>query len=327
MQVATGPARYFFLRRLRGAPEEVSHWPPEIKPLQLPDNKVCAGVLLYPEEDGWRAECAGDEAALKGDLGGAFVLTRETTIGVTPDGGRNVIADLGLLGVRVALAGEKGPEYATHLVVKVLGGGFGAPNRPIVVPIDTLEIGQYVERGKHQRASAQLDLRMTGEELLSAPEYLPDPVIERLGNRTLDQAILSQRARHEIKPEVHAGRVSLYGQTEMTAVGDLAKEALSHSPGVVEVSDHMLYNELLQQQVAQALADRGYTGAQVLFENGLIVLNGFVADNASRHKAKDTALRIPGVRGVVNDLVVEPPPAAQAEQSRPSEPQRAEARS
>jgi hypothetical protein len=324
--VATGPARYFFLRRIRSAHEEVPHWPPEIKPLQLPDNQVAVAVLLHPEEVGWRAEMAKDEATLNGDLGGAFVLTRDTTIGATPDE-RRVVADLALMGVRVALEGEKGPEYATHLVVRVLDGGAGAPKRPVVVPIDRLVLGQYVERGKRTVATVQLNLQLTGAELAQMPAYMPDTLIERYVHQTLDDAVSSQRARHEIKPEVQAGRVNLYTDNrfplELITTGDIAKAALERTPGVVEISDHMIYSELLQQQVSEALAAKGLGSVGVLCEHGLIVLSGVVKDNTTRHQARDIALKVTGVKGVVNDLEIQASPDV----SPTEEPEEAEMRS
>ena len=309
--VATGPARYFFLRRIRGAHEEVPHWPPEIKLLQLPDNQVTVAVLLYPEEGGWRAEMVKDEAALNGDLGGAFVLTRDTTIGATPDD-RRVVADLALMGVRVALEGEKGPEYATHLVVRVLDGGAGTPKRPVIVPIEKLVLGQYVERGKRSVATVQLNLQLTGAELAQMPVYMPDALIERYVHQSLDEVVPSQRARHEIKPEVQAGRVNLYTDNrfplELVTTGEIAKAALERTPGVVEISDHMIYSELLQQQVSEALAAKGLGDVGVLCEHGLIVLSGIVKDNATRHQARDIALKVTGVKGVVNDLEIQASP-------------------
>ncbi len=316
MVVAAGPARYFFLRRIRASDEEIPHWPPEIKPLQLPDNQVTLAVLLFPEEEGWRAEMARDEAALNGDLGGAFVMTRDTTITAMPDD-RRVLADLVLMGVRVARSGEKGPEYATHLVVRVIdGGGSGAPKRPIVVPIERLMLGQYVERGKRTIASVQLHLQMNASELAQMPAYMPDALIERYVHQTLDETVPSQRARHEIKPEVQGGRVNLYTDNrfpmELITTGEAVKAALDHTPGVVEISDHMIYVELNQEQVSEALAAKGLGDVSVLSEHGLIILSGAVKDNATRHQARDIAMKIPGVKGVVNDLEIQAAPEASA---------------
>jgi len=67
------------------------------------------------------------------------------------------------------------------------------------------------------------------------------------------------------------------------------------------------------------MAEKGFGYISVLFEHGLIVLSGTVPDNATLHKARDIALRIPGVRGVVtNNLLVapsDPKPAPAAEQA------------
>jgi hypothetical protein len=315
MRVATGPARYYFLRRARGAREDVPHWPPEIKPLQIPDNQVCLAVYLYPEEQGWRAVGTQEDATSRPDAEGAFVLTRDTTLtliqGNEPSG-----ASLSLLGVRVAQQeGGSSAEYATHLVVR------GGPvRRPTVVPIDRMVLGAYVERG--ERAEAVLDLRMTPGELAEAPAYLPDATIERYAARALNQAIVAPRARHEIKPEVEAGRVSLYGKAELTAIGEQAKAELKRTPGVVEVADRLLYGELLKDQVERALAEKGLGYINVLYEHGLIVLAGTVPDNATSWRARDIALRIHGVRGVVtNDLLVEPPATQSSPEPEAQSPQ------
>ncbi|HEX6122047.1 MAG TPA: BON domain-containing protein [Ktedonobacterales bacterium] len=318
MHVTTGPARYFFLRQPKGVKEEVPNWPPTIKPLQQPDNWICVAVYLHAEEHGWRAEAVREESELRADAGGAFLLTRETALGLAPDG-RGSATALDLLGVRVALLGEKGPEYATHLVVRATGLGGGKP--PVVVPITALVLGGYLEHG--DRAEAQLDLRLTTGELASMPPYLPDAAIERQANRALDAVIFSERQRNEIKPEVQAGRVTLYGQTELTAVGELARAELQQTPGVIEVLDRVIYGEEIMDQVREQLAAKGFGHLDVLYEHGLIELSGALPDTASLHRVRDLALRVTGVRGVVTNqvtieapakpFVVEDAPAAKAD--------------
>lgn len=319
MQVAAGPARYYFLRHARAAHEDVPNWPPEIKPMQIPDNQVYLAVYLYPEEQGWRAVGMKDDSSSRPDAEGAFVMTRETTLGLLP-GNIPSSLRLALLGVRVAQQeGGSEAEYATHLVVRS-SGGFGVSRRPIVVPIERMVLGAYVESGN--RAEAVLDLRMTLGELGEAPEYMPDALVERNAMRALNVAIVAPRARHEIKPEVEAGRVSLYGKSELTSTGEQARAELERTPGVVEVADRLLYGELLKDQVERALAEKGLADINVLYEHGLIMLDGTVPDNATLHKARDIALRIPGVRGVVtNNLLVtpaDPKPAPAAEQAEVS---------
>jgi osmotically-inducible protein OsmY len=302
MHVTTGPARYFFLRQPKGVKEEVLHWPPEVKPLQEPDNQVGVAVYLYAEERGWRAELVRTEDDVRADAGGAFVLTRETALGLSPDG-RHSTATLELLGVRVAPLGEQGPEYATHLVVRAPGASLAMPKQPLVVPIAALVLAGYLEHG--ETAEAQLDLRLSASDLASMPPYLPDPVLERAAHRALDAAILSERQRHEIKPEVAAGRVTLYGRTELTTTGDVACEELEHTLGVIEVVDRLIYHEQLMDQVKEVLVAKGYDDLDVRYENGLIELHGTVPDSATIHKLRDLVLRVTGVRGVVvNQLTI-----------------------
>lgn len=105
--------------------------------------------------------------------------------------------------------------------------------------------------------------------------------------------------------EVLAGRVSLYGKSDLTALGEEIRAALTHATGVVDIDDHIIYVDQLKDQVEQALAAKGLSGIAVLSEHGLIALRGVVADSKTRYKAKDTAGSIPGVRGVIiQDLKV-----------------------
>ncbi|GEM_PF-1041244 len=315
MRAIAGPPRYYFLRRPRGAREETSYWPPDVKPMDAPENLIGVAVRLTPEEIGWRAEIVPDEAGLHTPgQEGSFLLSRDTTLGLAPDGksGAEGIG-LALLGVRVINADNKGVEYASHLVVRITGGiPFGAPNTPFVAPIETLLLSEYVEHNARDkgRAQAALDLRLTRGQLLSLPVYLPDPVIGRYVTRTIDETVLAQQARHSITFEVEAGRVSLYGRPELESIGEELRAALVHTTGVVDIADHMIYGVELDRQVEEALAKANLGDVEALYEHGLVVLRGMVPTNAARHKAKEVVLRIPGVRGVVNDLKVAEAPAS-----------------
>ena len=300
MRVLSGPPRYFFLRRARGIREEVANWPPETKSPEPPENLVGVAVRLLPDEGAWRAELAENEAELRAEVEGAFVLTRETAFGLARDPHGDVT--LALLGVRVVRM--DGVEYASHIVARVTGGiGLVGRSTPLVLPISAMILGAYVEHGPH--AEAELDLRLTPAQVAAAPVYMSDAALQRQVGRTLDQAILSPVARHAITYEIMAGRVSLYGRAEFSGIGEEARAALAQTPGVIDVDDHIIYTDLLQDQVEQALISKGLTGIAVLCEHGLITLNGVVPDSKTKYKAKDTAAGIPGVRGVViQDLKV-----------------------
>ncbi len=312
MHPVSGPARYYFLRKAPGH-EDVANWPPATKPLEGPENKVCVASLLYPDAEGWRAECSDRIAPPPNGTEAPLVLTRNTALALLQDGKRTK-ADVGLMGVRVVNLDAKGVEYATHLVVRALAGfGLGAPRRPVIVPIEAMVLGEYVERGS--RAEAALDLRVTPAELSDLPVYLPDDLIQRLAQRNLDSTVLSTArfysygniAKHGLTLEVEAGRVSLHGRVDLRDVGDQVRAAMLATQGVVEVADHFLYIEDLQAQAQEALTTKGLGAIEVLSEHALIVLRGEVPDTKTRYLAEDTVKRIPGVRGVVNDLMIKAP--------------------
>ncbi|MGO8949082.1 MAG: BON domain-containing protein [Ktedonobacterales bacterium] len=302
MNSMTGPVRYLFLRMTRGR-EEVENWPPTIKPLEGPDNIVCASIRLYGMNTGWQAECGSDEGRVdeQAKLVPPLILTRATVLGLL-QGGKRGKAEVELLGVRVVNLNGKGVEYASHFVVAALPGSGLGLRRPVVVPLDGLVLDEYIEHGS--QAVASLGLRLAPSDYANMPQYMADNLILRQAKRTLDQSILSPRARHGITLEADAGRISLHGRAELTSFGDQATEALLQSPGVVEVADHLLYDEELTDQVSAALAAKGFTSITVLTEHGLINLRGEATDSASRYQAEDIAKRTPGVRAVVNDITL-----------------------
>jgi len=316
MHPINGPARYFFLSA-RGK-DDVHNWPPKLNPLAGPDNKVCAAARLHLENIGWRAEC-GDAAPVEsagndgsnGATSLALLLTRDTALGLLSDGKRGR-AEVDLLGVRVVNLDEKGTDFATHLVVAALPGSGLGPRRPVVVPIDDMVLGEYVERG--DRAVASLDLRLSPSDYETMPPFMADEAIQRHAKDTLARRVFASNAysygqiRHQdMTIEVQAGRVSLHGRAALRSEGEQAVAALMQTPGVVEVADHLLYVEDLQEKVEQALAAKGLGDLTVLVEHALVNLRGEVHDAKTRYQAEDIAKRVPGVRGVVNDLVVTTP--------------------
>jgi hypothetical protein len=305
MDVVTGPVRYYYLRTSRGH-EDVEHWPPAIKPLQGPEHVVCAAARLYPEGPMWRAACDAASSATDGAVP-HLVLTRATVLGLLHEGKRGR-AEVGLLGVRVVNKDEKGVDYASHFVVAALPGS-GLRRQPVVAPASALVLGEYVEQG--DRAVAQLDLRIEPGEYAGLPLFLPDETILRGARETIARNVhsinnysYSEHRHQDMNIEVEAGRVSLYGRAALQAEGGQAISELLATPGVVEVADHLLYLEDLKGLVEEALAAKGLDSVNVLSEHALIILRGEAPDSKTRYQAEDIAKRIPGVRGVVNDIVV-----------------------
>jgi osmotically-inducible protein OsmY len=292
MSAIIGPARYLFLKS--ASEEDAPNWPPAVKSLEGANNAICAAVRLTAEEHGWRADAIADNA---GDIGesdpGSFVLTRQTALGLEQDG--KTEGAYSLLGVRAITADGKGPDYVTHLVIYP---ALGRTRAPLLANIAALVVAGYAEGREGTRVA--LALRMSDEALANAPIYLPDEQVQVAAERALDQAVQTPRERHDLLVEVEGGRVSLHGRAALTSTGDAARAELERTPGVVEVADYILYDEELQNQVAEALEKQGLGQVNVLIEHNLAVLSGEVPDRKTYWTARDTALKIPGVRGVVS---------------------------
>jgi osmotically-inducible protein OsmY len=292
MPAIIGPARYLFLKS--ASEEDVPNWPPAVKPLVGANNQICAAVRLTAEENGWRVDAIAEGTGDSGESDpGSFVLTRQTALGLEQDG--KTEDTYTLLGVRAITADGKGPDYVTHLVIYP---ALGRTRAPLLANIAALVVAGYSEGQEGTRVA--LALRMSDEALASAPIYLPDEHIQVAAERALDQAVQTPRERHDLLVEVEAGRVSLHGRAALTSTGDAARAELERTPGVVEVADYILYDEELQNQVAEALEKQGLGQVNVLIEHNLAVLSGEVPDRKTYWTARDTALKIPGVRGVVS---------------------------
>lgn len=314
MPALTGPARYLFLRLAHGK-DDVPRWPPVVKPHQWPENRVCAAVELVADEMGWRLGRLEQTGLLLDEPTEGLWFSREAAFGILPDGRRNH-AVFDLLGIRVVRPTEKGPEYASHLIVRLRPGtARGLPKDAIVVPIDSLRLAEYYE-GAHGK-QALLDLALTYAALNAMPPYLSDAAILELAKQAVDRVVTNPRARHDMLLEVESGRVTMLGRAELAGTGDQAREALELTPGVLEVADHMVYDEDLLQHVSEALEAKGVGYLTIMVEHNLVMLHGTVPDLKTLYKAKDAALAVPGVRGVVvNEVLVEPGVAA----SRPEFP-------
>jgi hypothetical protein len=304
MPALTGPARYLFLRQARGA-EDVPHWPPTVKPHQWPENHICAAVELTPDAMGWQLGRTEQTGLLLGEPTNGLWFSRAAAFGLMPNGRRNH-AVFDLLGVRVVRPAEKGPEYASHLIVRLQpSSARGLPKDAIVVPIGSLVLSEYFEH--NNQPEANFDLRLSYAALNAAPAYLTDQAILELATRAVDRAVENPRARHDMLLEVESGRVTLLGRAELSSTGDQARAALETTPGVVEVTDHMIYDEDIERRVGEALEAKGVGYLNVLVEHNLVELHGTVPDLKTLYKAKDAALAIPGVRGVVtNQVFIEP---------------------
>jgi hypothetical protein len=301
MTAASKPVRYFFMRREGPAQAgDPPDWPPVVTRVGAED-VTCAAIQLAAAADGWHAEPLQQVPGMEAIPEHALVVTLDTELGLLEGrGGDEIVA---LLGVRVEECAPREPDRVTHFVVQPRAGTvLRRLSRPVVAPASTLVLSTYAERGGQSEAT--LDLRLAPGDLAEMPVWLPDAAIEPLAERAVDRAVLSPRARHLITIEVHAGRVALHGRAELASNAEAAVRELEATPGVLDVADHLLVDESLQDVVEQALAAKGITGVQALAEHGLISLHGVTPDKATSRQAEDIAAGVTGVRGVVNLIEV-----------------------
>ena len=116
------------------------------------------------------------------------------------------------------------------------------------------------------------------------------------------------RLRLALSMPVHEARGDGF-TARWTDLREIAQLAEAIGFDTLYVADHLLYIEDLQQKVEPALAAKNLDYIQVLSEPALIILIGDVPDSKTRYQAEDLAKRIPGVRGVVNNLVIQTPVA------------------
>ena len=119
-----------------------------------------------------------------------------------------------------------------------------------------------------------------------------------------DEPIL--RGGHSaIEVEVAQGAVTLRGHVLSVTAKAQACEIARHVPGVRKISDHLVADEQLEIDVAQALARDPRTRSdniRVYVHQGAVDLHGPVARDETCAAAAEVAARVPYVRAVVNHL-------------------------
>jgi hypothetical protein len=132
-----------------------------------------------------------------------------------------------------------------------------------------------------------------------------------------DDESLRDTDYHEIGLTVQDGIVSLRGHVGTLLNKHRAEEAARSAAGVLGVENHLVVDDELVIDVAQALGRDQRTRLELIYvgaQNGIIILNGQVANKAVRDVAEKLAASIPQVRGVVSHLQAPDAPIDSAEQ-------------
>ncbi len=149
-------------------------------------------------------------------------------------------------------------------------------------------------------------LSMENYALLSLPAYSPDYVLaEEVEKALWAEEILRETDVHDISFPVQDGIVSLRGHVVTLWNKHRAEEIARSVAGVLGVENHLVVDDELAIDVAQALSgdqrtrqEKVYVGAQ----HGVLTLTGQVPSLAIRQAAEEVAARVPQVRAVANYL-------------------------
>lgn len=151
----------------------------------------------------------------------------------------------------------------------------------------------------------ELDVHLPGEDVRT------DEDIAHIARSVLRwTAGLSEDA---VQVQVEHGRVVLRGAVDYAWQAQTAVRAIAQLRGVASVTSHIevrniIAPERIGQDILEAMrrhADREARHIQVTVHDGTVTLSGKVHSFAERAVARGAAWAAPGVRAVVDDLVVE----------------------
>lgn len=182
------------------------------------------------------------------------------------------------------------------------------PGRDLIVPVEWV----------HEVDAENVYLIMEQYALLSLPDYGPDIDLGAEVDKALwDDESLRDTDYHEIGLTVQDGIVSLRGHVATLLNKNRAEEAARSVAGVLRVENHLVVDDELVIDVAQALGRDQRTCPEMIYvgaQNGIIILNGQVTNTAVRDVAEELAASVPQVRGVVNHLQAPQAPVDSEEQ-------------
>lgn len=142
-----------------------------------------------------------------------------------------------------------------------------------------------------------------------------------LANAELEEAVQNALARyntlriwpHALQITATNGVVTLQGHVRTDPSKAMAEKLVRQITGVSDVVNNLYVDTALEIAAAQALARdestvKGFPGILVGCAFGDLVLRGNVSSQDIKKAAGEIVAKLPGVRGVTNELVVPEPP-------------------
>ena len=131
--------------------------------------------------------------------------------------------------------------------------------------------------------------------------------------RAVKEAVLAEPVLRDlltyrrVSVEVQSGVVTLRGHAPTASRRRMIEHIARSVPGSQGVVNHILADDALDSQVAQALARDPRTRPEIILvhtSRGYVYLRGTVMDESVRTAAEEVAASVAGVRGIVNSIRV-----------------------
>ena len=145
------------------------------------------------------------------------------------------------------------------------------------------------------------------QELEALPPYRSDEELQREVEEVLYEVGPLHVDYRGMTIQVLDGVLYLEGNISSSLRSDIVRSQASGVPGLLDIEDHLVGDDTLASAVANALARDSRTGGLpigVYPKLGTVRISGAVHNSQQKEAAGEIAAKVPGVRSVVNDLVV-----------------------
>ena len=158
-------------------------------------------------------------------------------------------------------------------------------------------------------ASGQIKIDIPEATLEHLPAYRPDSVLQREVERTLFAVTSLHVDLKGITLRVLDGVLYIDGNISSRLRADMVTDLASGVPGLLEIKNLLVGDDVLQADLARALGDDPRTRdlpIGVYPRLGVVRLSGAVHNNGQKVAAEEIVRAFPGVRSIINSLVVDP---------------------
>lgn len=246
---------------------------------------ICPFTLIQGASgDGIRLSCTQTE------LAGADSV-EETNITLDP---RTSVAGATGTGRLELVATQPGSGELAYIVARNL-----VPGRA------TLVDARYVSELTPGRISVSVDAWL----LKSLPPYRPDRELQREVERILFDLNFLHIDLKAVRVRVLDSVLYLDGNISSALRRDLVRDQVAGVEGLLEIKNNLVGDDTLANEIARSLGQDAHTKdlpIGVYPELGVVRLNGSVRNAQQKEAAGTIASRAEGVRGIVNELAIDP---------------------